>query len=373
MQPGKAGHEGGAVSFLELVEARPVDDARDDLADVVRVAAVGADDAGDLRRVVAGILRRGHVRRQALGGVECRDHRPAHFQRLVVVFREIVGDSGDPRVDVRAPEIFGRHFLSGRRFDERRPAEKDRARTPDDDGLVRHGRDVGAARRARSHDGGNLRDPLRRHPRLVEEDASEMVAIGKHLGLQRQERAAGVDEVHAGQTVLQRDVLRAHVLLDGDREVRPALHRRVVGDDDHFAAGDAADAGDESGPGRIAVVHVERRERRELQKRRTGIEQPIDPVADRQLALLAMPFDVLRAAALAGGEQTLLQLGDEPQHAVTVALKGRVAGIDVRVEDYHPQQSVSSPRAGQRQRACIRYISKAGDTGSDMSKIIAHD
>src|SRR5206468_3000488 len=83
----------------------------------------------------------------------------------------------------------------------------------------------------------------------------------------------------------------------------------------------------------------------------------------------AMSFDVLRAAALAGGEQTLLQLGDEPQHAVTVALKGRVAGIDVRVEDYHPQQSVSSPRAGQRQRACIRYISKAGDTGSDMSKI----
>ena len=167
-----------------------------------------------------------------------------------------------------------------------------------------------------------------------------MVAIGKHFGLQRQERAAGVDEVHTGQTVLQRDVLRAYVLLDGDREVRPALHRRIVGDDHHFAARDAADACDQSGPRRIAVVHVERRERRELQEGRTGIEQPIDPIADRQLALLAMPFDVFRAAALAGGEQTLPQLGDELLHAVTIALKGRVGGIDVRREDFHDRWSL---------------------------------
>ena len=68
---------------------------------------------------------------------------------------------------------------------------------------------------------------------------------------------------------------------------------------------------------------------------RTFIEQPIDPIADRQLALLAMPFDVFRAAALAGGEQTLLQLGDELLHAVTIALKDRVGGIDVRREDFH--------------------------------------
>jgi len=70
-----------------------------------------------------------------------------------------------------------------------------------------------------------------------------------------------------------------------------------------------------------------------------------------------MPFDVLRTAALARGAQTLAQLGDELLHAVTIALKGRVGGIDVRVEDYHPQQSVLNPQAGQRQTACMRYIS----------------
>ena len=88
--------------------------------------------------------------------------------------------------------------------------------------------------------------PLGRHARLVEEDAAEVLAIGEDLGLQRQERAAGVDEVDAGQAVLERDLLRAQVLLDGDRVVGAALDRRVVGDDQHLAARDAADAGDDA-------------------------------------------------------------------------------------------------------------------------------
>ena len=79
--------------------------------------------------------------------------------------------------------------------------------------------------------------PFGRHARLVEEDAAEVIAIGEHLGLQRQERAAGVDEVDAGQAILQRDLLRADVLLDRDRIVGAALDRGVVGDDQHLAAG----------------------------------------------------------------------------------------------------------------------------------------
>ena len=90
----------------------------------------------------------------------------------------------------------------------------------DDDRFVRHRRHVGAAGRARAHDDGDLRDALGRHARLVEEDAAEVIAVGKDLGLQRQERAAGVDEVDARQAVLERDLLRAHVLLDRDRDSR---------------------------------------------------------------------------------------------------------------------------------------------------------
>ena len=178
---------------------------------------------------------------------------------MLVVLGEVVGDAGEPRVHVGAAEFLGRHFFAGRGLHQRRTAEKDRAGALDDDRLVRHRRHVGAARRARSHDDGNLRDPLGRHARLVEEDAAEVIAVGEDLRLQRQERAAGVDQVDARQPVLEGDLLRAQVLLDGDRVVGAALHRRVVGDDQHFAARDAADAGDEPGARRLVVVHVRAR------------------------------------------------------------------------------------------------------------------
>ena len=39
--------------------------------------------------------------------------------------------------------------------------------------------------RARAHHDRDLRDPERRHARLVEEDPAEMVTVGKDLGLKR--------------------------------------------------------------------------------------------------------------------------------------------------------------------------------------------
>ena len=138
---------------------------------------------------------------------------------MLVVFGEVVGDAREPRVDVGAAQLLGGDLFAGRRLHQRRAAEEDRPGAADDDRLVRHRRHVGAAGRARAHDHGDLRNPLGRHPRLVEEDAAEVIAIGEDLGLQRQERAARVHQVDAGQAVLHRDLLRADVLLDRDRIV----------------------------------------------------------------------------------------------------------------------------------------------------------
>ena len=88
--------------------------------------------------------------------------------------------------------------------------------------------------------------PARGHLRLVEEDPPEVLAVREDLGLQRQERAARVDEVQARQLVLLGDLLRAQVLLDRQREVRAALHRRVVRDDHALPALDDADARDDA-------------------------------------------------------------------------------------------------------------------------------
>ncbi len=83
-----------------------------------------------------------------------------------------------------------------------------------------------------------------------------MLAIGEHLGLQGQEGAAGVDEVDARQAVVAGNFLRPEVLLDGEGEVGAALHGGVVGDDHHLGAVYGADAGDDTGAGGSAVVHV---------------------------------------------------------------------------------------------------------------------
>ena len=236
VQPREAGDERRGVALLELVEARSVHEPGDHFADVVRLARIDGDDAVELFGVVLGRLGRRHVAGQPLGRVQRGDDRPRDLQRVLVVFREVVGDAGETRVHVGAAQLFGGHFFAGGGLHERRAAEKDRARAFDDDRLVGHRGHVGAAGRAGAHDDGDLRNALGRHPRLIEEDAAEMLAIGEDLGLQRQKRAAGIDEIHAGQPVLERDLLRAHVLLDRDGVVGAAFDGRVVGDDHHFAA-----------------------------------------------------------------------------------------------------------------------------------------
>ena len=154
---------------------------------------------------------------------------------------------------------------------------------------------------------------------LVEEDPAEVLAVGEHLVLHRQERAAGVDEVDARQPVVGGDLLRAQVLLDRDRVVGAALDGRVVGDDHALAAADPADAGDDAGAGhgvaavRVAV-HPGRGQRAELEERAAGVEQPVDPVADQQLAAVGVLRPGGLAAAPADDGQPLAQLVDERLH-----------------------------------------------------------
>ena len=144
---------------------------------------------------------------------------------------------------------------------------------------------------------GDLRDALRGHPRLVEEDPPEVVAVGEDLVLQRQERAARVDEVDAGQVVLLGHLLGAQVLLDRQREVGAALDGRVVGDDHALLALDDADPGHDPGGGSLPVVQLPGGERAELEERAARVEQAVDSLAGGQLPARAVALDRLVAAA----------------------------------------------------------------------------
>src|SRR5262249_56738894 len=131
-------------------------------------------------------------------------------------------------------------------------------------------------------------------------DAPEVLALRKDLGLEREEGAARVDQVDAREPVLERDLLRPDVLLHRERVVRPALHRRVVRDHHAFAAGDAPDAGDDPGAGRVVAVAAVRGERGELEERRPGIHEAVDAVADEKLPARGVTIARLVRAAARG-------------------------------------------------------------------------
>jgi YebC/PmpR family DNA-binding regulatory protein len=137
----------------------------------------------------------------------------------------------------------------------------------------RHRRHIGAAGGAGAHHAGDLRDARRRHLRLVEEDAAEVVAVGKNLVLLRQVGAAGIDHVDAGQPVLPRDLLGAQMLLHRHRVIGAALDGRVVGDDHAPRARDPADAGDHARARRLAVIEAVRRQLRRSPGTASRVEQ----------------------------------------------------------------------------------------------------
>ena len=141
-----------------------------------------------------------------------------------------------------------------------------------------------------------------------------MVAVGKDLVLRRQKSPARIDQIEAGQPVVARDLLGAKVLLDGHREIGAALDRRIIGDDDAFAAHDPPDTGDNPGRRHLAVIHAEGGELRQFEKGRTRVEQGPHPLARQQLAAPKMPPPRLGPATLADLFDVLPQILDERPH-----------------------------------------------------------
>ncbi len=172
-----------------------------------------------------------------------RDGAAREGERVGIVFGVVVGHSGTAAMHVRAAERFGVDILARRSAHQRRAAEEHAALIAHDDGMIGHGGYIRAARRARSVHHRDLRNALRREPRLIEEYPAEVIAVGKHLVLLRQERTAALDEVNARQGVLAGNLLRAQMLLHRERVIRSALHGRVVGNDHAGAARDPADTG----------------------------------------------------------------------------------------------------------------------------------
>ncbi len=240
--------------------------AGDDLARVELVPEVLGHEPVQVGGVELRRLRGRELPGAREWGIEMTDDLAADRERVLVRGRVVVCDSRAPGVDVGAAELLGRDVLPRRGLHQRRAADEDRPGSANDHRLVRHRGHVRASGGAGAHDRRDLRDPERGKASLVEEDAPEVVAIGEDLGLEREERAARVDEVEAGEPVLSRDLLSAEMLLHRQRVVGAALDRRVVGDDDALAALDDPDPRDDARRRRVSAIELPGRERVQLEE-----------------------------------------------------------------------------------------------------------
>ena len=273
VEPREAADQRRAIELLELVEDAAIDQAGDDLADVIGLLRIARDDAAELRRIEAGLDRISDIEGDRLRPVEMGDGPAADRQSMGIVLRIVIDHARAAGMDIGAAEILRAHLLARGRLHQRWSAEENGALVADDDRLIRHGGHIGAAGGAGSHDDGDLGDARRRHVRLVEEDPPEMLAVGKDLVLARQIGTAGIDEIETGQPVLQRDLLGPQMLLHRQRIIGTALDRGVIGHDDAFAALDPADAGDDPGGRHHFIVDTMGSELGELEERRAGIQQ----------------------------------------------------------------------------------------------------
>ena len=187
VQMSETSHERGAVLGLELVELTAVDQSRDHLVHVVGLAWIGGHDRAQVGRGVERLDRFANLPRSRGPWSERVDDVAHDVERVDVVVRQVIGHTGDSRVQVSPAELFSGDVLARRRLHQRWAAEEDRALVAHDHSLVAHGGDVRSTGSAGAENCCDLRDSARRHRRLVEEDAAEVIAIGEHLVLHREE------------------------------------------------------------------------------------------------------------------------------------------------------------------------------------------
>ena len=332
----EAANQSGAIERLELMKLAAIDDARDHLAHIIGRAHILRDDAIKLLRIELRRPRVAQIDVRLQVRLERGNNIAQDAQRMVVIFRDMIHHAGPAAMEVAAAQILRADDLPRRRLHQRRACKEDRALIAHDHGFIGHGGHIGPARRAAAHHAGDLRNAARGEVRLIVEDAAEMLTIGEHFRLIGQVRAAAVDQIDAGQPVLQRDFLRAQMLLDADRIIGAALHGRVVAGDHHLPPRHAPDTGDDPRARHLVAIKAVGGKLADFQKGRTGIEQSLHPLAWQQLATRYMLGSrAIRTALRGGGDLTAQFLDQRPV----------VRGIDAQALAVGRKLSIENRRA----------------------------
>ncbi len=231
--------------------------------------------------------------------------------------------------------------FTGDRLDHIGSRDKQIGRVIDHEREVGQGRTVHGSAGARAHD---QRD-LRHHAAREHIPLKDVRVAGQRLHALLDARTARVVQTDDGRAHQQRLVHDAANLLRMHRRQTPAEHRKVLAEDEDGAAVDETTTGDHAVAQVLLLVHVEvgaavLHERAVLDERAV-VEQEIDALASRQLALLVLLVDALLAAAeqrlLAFLLERLLHI-QRVQHARTEAMRVRTQ------EQRRPRQRQRSTR-----------------------------
>ena len=87
------------------------------------------------------------------------------------------------------------------------------------------------------------------------------------------------------------------MLLDRERKIRAALHRRVIGNDHALPARNPTDTADHASADGLVAVKTVGRQCCDLKERRAGVQKPEHPVPRQQLAACNMTLTVLLRTA----------------------------------------------------------------------------
>src|SRR5450830_802302 len=156
--------------------------------------------------------------------------------------------------------------------------------------------------------------------------------------------AARIHEVDRRKGVLHGDLLRPEMLLQGDRVIGAAFHRRVVRDDDDLAARDAAHSRHEARAGRGVLVETPARERRDLEKGGSRIEKALEALADEKLAARDVPRALLLSAAFPGLRELAAQARGERAVVGGILPELRRGRGELRDEDFAHARSPARRR-----------------------------
>lgn len=176
-----------------------VDDAGDDLVDWERAAVVDGGNANEFLWVVEWLLVRTYWCSDGLWPVEVGDGAACQNQCVSIVHGKVISNAGSGGVHLSTTKVLLRDDLSGGSLHQRWASKENVTLLSNNDRLVRHCWNVCTASGTWSHHNSDLWDALRRHARLIVEDAPKVVAVWEDIGLMRQVGTTRIDEVDTSE------------------------------------------------------------------------------------------------------------------------------------------------------------------------------